>query len=321
MIIKKLLVLLFAVCMSVAHANDWPDRSIRFISPYPPGGSNDNATRLIAEKLSPMLNQRIVVENLPGKDTVHASELISKSKPDGYNFIMLASPHTANPSFYEALPYDTNTHFTPIIQVVKVPLFLMVPADSPIKTVPELIAAAERNPNGINVSTTGNGGVPHLALMVLTNITKANLKHSPYNGDKPALADIKSSKVDGGIHPIVSALPDIKDGKIRVLAVFGSKRSSLLPDVPSLGELGYANTDVYAWFGLAGPAKLPAKIVNRMNKDVNEILLDPAVKQRLAEMGMEPLGGTPTQYKKFIDNDIRKWKEFLARHPIEQRKQ
>jgi tripartite-type tricarboxylate transporter receptor subunit TctC len=315
--IKNLLAVIFVFCIGIAHASDWPNKSIRFISPYPPGGSNDNATRLIAEKLSPMLKQPIFVENVPGKDAVLASHLITQAKPDGYNFVMLASSHTANPLFYDKLPYDTNKDFSHIIQVVKVPLFLIVPADSPIKSASELIAAASQ-PNGINISTTGNGSGPHLALLVLKNITNANLNHAPYIGDKPALADIKAGKVHGGIHPYISALPDIKDGKVRVLAVFGSKRSSVLPDVPSLGELGYPNTDVYAWFGLAGPAKLPAKIVNRMNKDVNAILLEPTVKQRLADMGMEPLGGTPAQYEKFILDGMRQWKEFHAQHPIEQ---
>lgn len=301
---------------SLAQTAQWPDKSIRIISPYPAGGSNDAITRLISDKLSSKLKQMIAVENMPGKDGVIASEIVAKSKPDGYNFVMLASPHTANHHFYEKLPYETLNEFTPIVQVVKVPLFLMVPANSPIKSVDDLLAAAAKKPSVLNISTTGIGGGPHLALMVFKNLTKAEVNHAPYIGDTPALTDMKVGNVDAGIHPIISALPDIKAGKLRALAVFGSTRSSLLPDVPSLGELGYLNTEVYAWFGLAGPAKLPKQIVSRLNKEVNDILNQPDMKQKLADMGMVALGGTSEQYKKFIDEDFYKWKTLAAKEKL-----
>jgi tripartite-type tricarboxylate transporter receptor subunit TctC len=180
----------------------------------------------------------------------------------------------------------------------------------------DLLAAAAKQPSILNISTTGVGGGPHLALMVFKSLTKADVNHAPYLGDTPALADMKADKVDAGIHPIISALPDIKSGKLRAIAVFGSTRSPLLPDVPSLGEMGYLNTEVYAWFGLAGPAKLPKQIVSRLNKDVNDILEQADVKQKLADMGMVPLGGTAEQYKKFIHEDFYKWKTLAAKEKL-----
>jgi tripartite-type tricarboxylate transporter receptor subunit TctC len=312
----KYFLLLLVILFTTANAQEWPNKPIKMISPYPAGGSNDSVTRLISEKLSPKLKQTITVENIPGKDGIIASEVVAKSKPDGYNFVMLASPHTANHHFYEKLPYETLSEFTPIIQVVKVPLFLLVPANSPIKSVSDLLAAAAKQPSVLNISTTGVGGGPHLALMVFKSLTKADVNHAPYLGDTPALADMKAGKVDAGIHPIISALPDIKTGKLRAIAVFGSTRSPLLPDVPSLGEMGYLNTEVYAWFGLAGPAKLPKIIVNRLNKDINDILDKPDVKQKLADMGMVPLGGTAEQYKKFIHEDFYKWKTLAAKEKL-----
>jgi tripartite-type tricarboxylate transporter receptor subunit TctC len=312
----KYFLLSLVILFSTANAQEWPNKPIKIISPYPAGGSSDSVTRLISDKLSPKLKQTITVENIPGKDGTIASEIVAKSKPDGYNFVMLASPHTANHHFYEKLPYETLSEFTPIVQVVKVPLFLLVPANSPIKSVNDLLALAAKKPSTLNISTTGVGGGPHLALMVFKSLTKADVNHAPYLGDAPALADIKAEKADAGIHPIISALPDIKAGKLRAIAVFGSTRSPLLPDVPSLGEMGYLNTEVYAWFGLAGPAKLPKQIVSRLNKEVNDILEQPDVVKKLADMGMVPLGGSAEQYKKFIHEDFHKWKTLAAKEKL-----
>ncbi|AGG33809.1 putative extra-cytoplasmic solute receptor [beta proteobacterium CB] len=316
---KKILMFLMcaiAVVSGVANAQEWPNRSIKFISPFAPGGSNDIATRVIAEKLSPKLQQTIIVENKPGANIRIASEIIARAEPDGYNFVMVAAPHTTNPALYGQLPYDTLKDFTPVVQVVRAPLFLMVPANSPIKTVAELLAASAKQPTGLNISSPGNGTAPHLALELFNNLAKSNLNHIPYKGDAPAVTDLLGERVDAGIHPIISPLPHVKSGKIRVLAVFGSTRSSLLPDVPSLGELGYKNTEVYTWFGLVGPAKLPVKIVDRLNKDVNEILSQPEVRQRFADMGMETVGGTSDQFAKFIRDDIQKWKTLVAQRNI-----
>ncbi|QWE22635.1 tripartite tricarboxylate transporter substrate binding protein [Polynucleobacter sp. AP-Jannik-300A-C4] len=316
---KKILMFLMcviAVASGVANAQEWPNRSIKFISPFAPGGSNDIATRLIAEKLSTKLQQTIIVENKPGANIRIASEIIARAEPDGYNFVMVAAPHTTNPALYGQLPYDTLKDFTPVVQVVRAPLFLMVPANSPIKTVAELLAASAKQPTGLNISSPGNGTAPHLALELFNNLAKSNLNHIPYKGDAPAVTDLLGERVDAGIHPIISPLPHVKSGKIRVLAVFGSTRSSLLPDVPSLGELGYKNTEVYTWFGLVGPAKLPVKIVDRLNKDVNEILSQPEVRQRFADMGMETVGGTSDQFAKFIRDDIQKWKTLVAQRNI-----
>lgn len=316
---KKILMFLMcaiAVASGVANAQEWPNRSIKFISPFAPGGYNDIATRVIAEKLSPKLQQTIIVENKPGANIRIASEIIARAEPDGYNFVMVAAPHTTNPALYGQLPYDTLKDFTPVVQVVRAPLFLMVPANSPIKTVAELLAASAKQPTGLNISSPGNGTAPHLALELFNNLAKSNLNHIPYKGDAPAVTDLLGERVDAGIHPIISPLPHVKSGKIRVLAVFGSTRSSLLPDVPSLGELGYKNTEVYTWFGLVGPAKLPVKIVDRLNKDVNEILSQPEVRQRFADMGMETVGGTSDQFAKFIRDDIQKWKTLVAQRNI-----
>ena len=311
-----ILATLLALLTGTAYAQDWPSRSIRFISPFAAGGSNDIATRVIAEKLMLKLRQPIIVENKAGANTRIATEMISRADPDGYNCLMVAAPHTTNPALYGRLPYDTITDFAPIVQVVRAPLFLMVPANSPVKSVADLLAASARQPSGLNVSSPGNGTAPHLALELFNQLAKSNLNHIPYKGDAPAVTELLGERLDAGIHPIITPLPHIKTGKLRVLAVFGSTRSSLLPEVPSLGELGYPNTGVYTWFGLVGPAGLPAAIVERLNTDINEILAQPDVRQRFAEMGMETVGGSSEQFSRFVREDIRKWKDLVATRNI-----
>jgi tripartite-type tricarboxylate transporter receptor subunit TctC len=296
--------------VGLAHAQEWPNKSIKLISPFPAGGSNDIATRMIGERLAIRLKQSVVVENKPGANTRIASTFIAKADPDGYTFMMAAAPHTTNPALFGQLPYDTLKDFTPIVQVVRAPLFLLVPAASPIQSTQQLLAMAATQ-QAVNISSPGNGTGPHLALELLNFLAKSNLTHVPYKGDAPAMTDLVGGQLTGGIHPIVAPLPFIKSERLRALAVFGSQRSALLPNVPSLGEQGFKDTDVYTWFGMVGPAKLPAPIVTRMNKEINEILALPEVKERFVAIGMETVGGTPAQFSDYIQTDINKWNALV----------
>ncbi len=310
------LLCLIVVTMGVVSAQTWPSRPIRFISPFAPGGSNDIATRLLAEKLSHQLGQPIVVENKPGANTRIASDLIAKSDPDGYNFLMVAAPHTTNPALYGKLPYDTVRDFTPIIQVVRAPLFLIVLSTSKLTNLSQFVAAPDKSMLGLNVSSPGNGTAPHLALEVFNYAATANLNHIPFKGDSPAVTELLGGRVDAGIHPLVTPLPYIQSGRIRAIAVFGDARSALLPDVPSIGELGYPGTGVSTWFGLVGPAKLPASIVDKLNQNINQILAEPDVKARFVALGMETVGGSPQQFADFIKADIEKWNELVTKRNI-----
>jgi tripartite-type tricarboxylate transporter receptor subunit TctC len=294
----------------LALAQEWPTKPIKLISPFPAGGSNDIATRVIGEKLALRLKQPVVVENKPGANIRIASAFIAKADPDGYTLMMTAAPHTTNPALFGQLQYDTLKDFTPVIQVVRAPLFLLVPAASPIKTTKQLLELAAK-PEAVNVSSPGNGTGPHLAIELFNYLAKSNMTHVPYKGDAPAITDLVGGQLTAGVHPIVAPLPFIKNDRLRAIAVFGSQRSALLPDVPSLGEQGFKDTDVYTWFGLVGPAKLPANIVTRLNKEINEILAQPDVKERFVSIGMETVGGSAKDFEQYIDTDIKKWNELV----------
>jgi tripartite-type tricarboxylate transporter receptor subunit TctC len=294
----------------LALAQEWPTKPIKLISPFPAGGSNDIATRVIGERLAIRLKQPVVVENKPGANTRIASAFTAKADPDGYTLLMAAAPHTTNPALFGQLQYDTLKDFTPIIQVVRAPLFLLVPAASPVKTTKELLALAAKS-GTVNVSSPGNGTGPHLAIELFNYLAKSNMTHVPYKGDAPAMTDLVGGQLTAGVHPIVAPLPFIKNDRLRAIAVFGSQRSALLPDVPSLGEQGFKDTDVYTWFGLVGPAKLPANIVTRLNKEINEILAQPDVKERFVSIGMEPVGGSSKDFQQYIETDIKKWNELV----------
>lgn len=292
-----------------AQAQDWPAKPIKLISPFPAGGSNDIATRLVGERLSTVLKQPVVVENRAGANTRIASAQIAKTEPDGYTLLMAAAPHTTNPALFGQLQYDTLKDFTPIIQVVRAPLFLLVPSSSPVRTTQQLLDQARTQ--AVNISSPGNGTAPHLALELLNDRTRLNMTHVPYKGDAPAMVDLGGGQLTAGIHPIVAALPLIQSGKVRAVGVFGAERSGLLPDVPSLGEQGLRDTDVYTWFGLVGPANLPAAVVTRLNREINAILAQPDVKSRFVAIGMETVGGTPAQFAQFIQSDMNKWNELV----------
>lgn len=298
-----------ALAPAVAQAQEWPAKPIRIISPFPAGGSNDIATRVVGERLSTVLKQPVLVENRAGANTRIASAQIAKSEPDGYTLLMAAAPHTTNPALFGQLQYDTVKDFTPIIQVVRAPLFLMVPAGSPVRSTTQLLEQARTQ--AVNISSPGNGTAPHLALELLNHRTRLNMTHVPYKGDAPAMVDLGGGQLTAGIHPIVAALPLIQSGKVRAVGVFGAERSTLLPDVPSLGEQGLRDTDVFTWFGLLGPANLPAAVVTRLNKEINAILAQPDVKARFVTIGMEPVGGTPAQFAQFIQDDMNKWNELV----------
>ncbi|MGE0313817.1 MAG: Bug family tripartite tricarboxylate transporter substrate binding protein [Lautropia sp.] len=299
-----------------ALAQAWPSKPIRLVTPYAPGGTNDVSARIIAERLGERLGQRVVVENKPGANTQIATDAVVKSAPDGYTLLWTAAPHTTNPALFAKLPYDTVADLTPINRGVALPLLFSVPQASPAKSLKEYVALAKKDAAQATIASPGNGSGPHLAIELWAGVAEAPFLHIPYGGDAKAVVDMVGGAVGAGMNGFGTPLPHVKSGKLRALGVVGTARMPQLPDVPTFAEAGYPEVDAFAWFGLLGPARLPAPIVARLNDEVGQILKEPAVIEKLATIGAVPVGGTPAEFDAFIRNDIARWQRVVKSRGI-----
>ena len=313
---RGLLAALLIGATGQAAAQAWPAKPIRVVAPYAAGGTNDIAARILAERLSQRLGQQVIVENKPGANTRIATEFVAKSAPDGYTLFFCAAPHSTNPGLYGKLPYDTVKDFAPVVHAVTVPLFFLVQAASPAKTVKELIDLGKKDPAFANIGSPGNGSAPHLAIELLNSIAGSTLAHIPYKGDAPALQDLLGGRLGASVDPVAPALPHIKAGKLRAIAIASPQRYSLLPEVPTLAEQGFKGAEAFAWFGLLAPAGTPAEVLARLNTEVNLALKQPEIADKLIGLGMTPVGGTAEQFGSFIRGDIDKWTKLIHARSI-----
>lgn len=301
---------------SAAHAQSWPAKPIRLVSPYPPGGTNDVTARIVGERLAARLGQPVLVENKPGANIRIASEQIAKSAPDGYALLWTAAPHTVNPALYGKLPYDTLKDFVPIVQTVMIPVLLSIPASSPARNLKEYLALTKADPKHASVSSPGNGSGPHLALELLIAATGAPLVHVPYKGDAPAINDLLGGQLGASMAGLGTPLPHVRAGKLRALAVVSKQRMPQLPDVPTFGEAGFPDVDAFAWFGLVAPAGTPSPIVTRLNTEINLVLKLPEVGERFVQLGALPIGGTAAEFDRYIRADLVKWARIVKERNI-----
>ena len=313
--IARLAVLSIALAASVAQAA-WPEKPIRIISPYAPGGTNDTTARVIAERLRAKLGQAIIVENKPGANTRVGTQLVATSAPDGYTLLWTAAPHTVNPALYNDLPYDTLKAFVPVVRAVAIPVLFSVAPTTKATNLKQYLDLAKADAKMATVASPGAGSAPHLALELFISATGAPLVHVPYKGDAPAVSDMIGGQIPAGFNAIGTSLPHVKAGKLRPLAVVSKERYPELPDVPTFAELGYPAVDANTWFGVVAPAGTPAAVVERLNKEINEILKEPEAKKRLADQGGVPVGGTAADFDKFIHADLVKWEKLAKSRNI-----
>ena len=292
-------------------AQSWPERPVRIVSPYGPGGSNDISARILAEELSRRMGQQFNVENRPGAGTRLANEAVARAAPDGYTLLYAAAPFATAEALYGKLAYDIRKDFQPIVLTVLGPVFLIVNADSPFKTAAELIAYGKAKPAGLTFASPGSGSGPHLTAELLFKEAGVKGLNVHYRGDATAYTDLLAGRVDATLTAITSALPHIQSGKLRVLAVASEERSPIFPAAPTLREQGLPNVVGYGWFGLIAPTGTPARIVERLNAEANRALNDPALRQRLIALGLQPRGGTPAEFAAFIEAETRKWSEVV----------
>jgi tripartite-type tricarboxylate transporter receptor subunit TctC len=301
---------LILVIPATVPAQNYPDKPIRIIVGYTPGGGNDIAARLMAPKMSEALGQPVIVENKPGAGTNIAQEYVSRSAPDGYT-LMLGSPGmTINPSLYKKLPFDALRDLTGISMFAFSPNILAVNPSLPVKNVKELVALATSKPGKLTFSSSGIGSSQHLTGELFNLRAKVNTLHVAYKGTAPALTGLISGEVDMSFTNIPSALPHIKSGKLRVIANTSDRRAELMPDVPTLKESGI-DVSTIVWYSIVAPAATPRPIIDKLAGVISKIPHTPEMKKRLADLGAEPAGNMPDEFNKFLRAETAEWAEVI----------
>jgi tripartite-type tricarboxylate transporter receptor subunit TctC len=295
-----------------ASAQDYPRKPIRLLVPFPPGGGTDFLSRVVATKLSERLNWVIVPDNKPGAGGNIGLDLASKAAPDGYTMVTGQADNLAvNPWLYRDLPYDPIKSFAPVAVLADTPIVLVVAAQSPFKTVAELVAAAKANPGKLNFASTGIGTVPHLTGELFQTAAGIKIQHVPYKGASPAMADLMGGQVDMSMASAPSVFSLVDSGKLRAIAVTSAKRASAFPETPTLMEAGYKDFDLSVWYGYLVPAGTPQAVVTRLNTEVNKALSAPDIRERIEKFGANPVGGTPDAFAARIKADHAKWERIV----------
>ncbi len=290
-----------------AFAQAYPSKTVRFIVPFPPAGPVDTVARVTAQKLSEQWGQTGLVDNRAGAGGMVGAEIASRLPGDGYNVFVCSIHHSVLPSLKPKLPYDIEKDFVSVSFGATFPIFLVAHPSVPAKNVAELIALAKKQPGKISYGSAGNGGGTHLAAELFNMQAGTSLLHVPYKGSAPAMTDLLGGQVQLMFSDAPTALPQIKAGKVRVLAVASPQRSTLLPDVPTISESGLSGYEAYSWAAFVAPAGTPADIVARLSADIGRVLNQPEVKQKLFDAGAEAMPTTPEQFGKMLRSEIVKW--------------
>ncbi len=294
-------------CAAVA-AQGYPSKPVRMLIPFAPGGGTDILARMVAQRLSETLGQPVVADNRPAVDGLVASETLARSAPDGYTLLLVSSSHAINPAIGRKLPYDTLRDFAPITQTASQQMFLVVHPSLPIKSVKELIDYAKAKPNSLNYGSSSNATA--LPMELFNSLAGIKTTHIPYKGSAPMLNDLLGGQINLSIAAAVSALPHIKSGRLRNLAIGDSKRSTILPDLPTIAEAGVPGYQAVIWSGLLAPAKTPRAIIDKLYQQTARIVLAPEFKERLVQLGSDAVGSTPEQWSEFIKTEIEKWEKI-----------
>jgi len=304
--LRCLAFLLAAAAPAAAQAQGgWPAKPVRIVVAYPPGGGIDVMSRQIAEKLTAAWGQPVVVENRPGANTIVATDAVAKSGADGYTVLMTTdATFSINPHLYAKLPFDTQKDFIPVTMLVLLQQLLVAHPSLPAGTLPELIALAKAKPGSINYASYGSGSQPHLSGEMLKYKAGIDLVHVPYKGISLAVPAVMAGEVQLTFAGIASSSAPLKSGRIKAIAIGGTKRSPLFPDVPTFAELGYPEVETHAWFGLFLPAGSPKEAVSRLYADVKRVIDDPEFRQKqLVDRGYEPIGSSPEEFSAYIVKD------------------
>jgi tripartite-type tricarboxylate transporter receptor subunit TctC len=308
-----------AMLLAPAWAQNFPSRPVRIVIAFPPGGPTDFVGRLVADKMTGLLGQRVFIDNKPGANGTLGGGDVAKSDPDGYSlFLTTAGAVTVSPHIMANMPFDTFRDFAPVTLVTKVSEVLVVSPKLGIKSVKELVALAKEKPGAITFASTGIGSPPHLAQLMLDTSAGVTFLHVPYRGAAPAVTDMLGGQVQVVSLDVPVVISQIQAGTLVPIGIAGDKRDAILPEVPTLAEQGYPNTDASNWYALLAPAKTPPDIIAKLNKATNDALNDAQVHEKLVKAGATPIGGTPEQLGTFMKAEYEKWGRLVKEHDIKE---
>ena len=306
-----------ALTATLAGAQAWPSRPIKIIVPFPPGGAGDVVPRIIAQRLTTVLGQPIVVENKTGAEGLIGVDAVAKAAPDGYTIgVATSGPVVIGKRLFPNIPYDPKKDLIPIVLTYETPFVLVVKTDLPAKTTAELFDLAKKQPGKLNVAIPNNGSIQHLLTEMMKSTIGVQMLNIPYKGGGPAATDVAGGQVDLTWGALPNVISFIRAGKMRALAVSGEKRTPLLKDVPTLVEQGWPTLVATNWNGLIAPAGTPAAIVDRLNREINAILAAPDVTEQFATMGVSALGGSKAQFATLLEEEEKKWAEVIRKADI-----
>jgi tripartite-type tricarboxylate transporter receptor subunit TctC len=294
----------------------YPSKPVTLVVTYPPGGGADAMARLIGPRMSEALGQPVIVENRPGASGQIGAAAVAKAAPDGYTLLLDASSFATNPALYPRLPYDSLKAFRPIGVVALFTNVVLVNANFPVKNIAELTAAASKSRDGVSYASSGNGSAQHLAGALFESVAKVDMVHVPYKGGGPALNDVVGGQVPLFFGNLASTLPHVQSGKLRALAVTSSRRSPILPDVPTLAESGLKGAEIHEWNALFAPANTPEPVVSKLAAAFQHALESPDVRARVAQLGGDIQKGSPEQARKFIEQQVTLWSRVIKERGI-----
>jgi tripartite-type tricarboxylate transporter receptor subunit TctC len=300
-----------------AHAQTYPSKPLRIVVPFGAGGVADLTARTVAQKMSESMGQSIVIENRPSAGGIVAAETVAKSEPDGYTLLLMSNANAVSAGLFKSLPFDPQKDFTPVSLMGTFDLAVVTSAESKFQTLPELLAWAKANPGKLNIGSINIGSTQHLTAELFKSAAGLDAQVVPFNGTPAVMTALRGGQIDVALEVLSPVLPQIKGNALKALAVTGQKRSSALPQVPTAKEAGVPNLVSNSWNGLGVPAKTPAAVVERLNKEVNAALQNPAVRQKLVDLNVEPHPSTVAQAKEWLQTEIKRWGDVIQRAGIQ----
>ena len=299
------------IASASSSAQQYPNRPLRFVVPYAAGGSADIIARIVSQKMTSGLGQQIVVDNRAGAGGNIGAAFVAKAAPDGYTLLLATNSHAVNATLYSQVDYDLIKDFAPVSLISSTPLILVVHPSLPVRSVKDLIALARSRPGKLFFSSSGNGGSPHMAAQLFSSTADIKLVHVPYRSNTEATTDLLSGQVQLMFSPIAAVLPQIKTAKLRALGITSTRRSVIVPDVPTLAEAGVPGYALELWNGIVAPTGTPKDIISRLHAEILKALAAPDLKERFSSQGVDPVSDTPEEFSGYIKNELTRWRKVV----------